>query len=308
MAASPLRRRTVPGLPLVNYNHHQTTRRRYLQEVTASEPSAWCTSSLFDDWNCDCSQFENGIGNITNCVIGKECNKCNDPKSCLQIAAKAMIETTDRYKFSLCYSYGTEWEMCLDSGMDRGLWEEDCIFMNRGQQLCCNVDDNSFCGASMCGTHLQGFDACHLLDLTCPIIEEPDPITTLPPKTSPPSLPPSKTVPATVQPAFSPPPTQTPTISLKETLIPTATPTTTAMISTKTPSTSPVVLLETPVPSAMPSTTWVGLISTKDPPKPQEEEEENDTKSESQTAGTVAHGFIPTALLGIIVGVLILLQ
>ena len=151
---------------------------RRLQEATTGDPSSLCTSAEFADWNCDCSGLKDGVGYIKSCLIEEECNKCDNPDSCLRAEAEARVQGPDRYTLDLCYVFDGDWKMCLGSQTDSGLLEKTCVF-NRGEdELCCDPDDtkSNSCGAEFCDASSEGWEGlvmCDLLESDCPVLEDP---------------------------------------------------------------------------------------------------------------------------------------
>ena len=157
----------VPPSVTLNLINHV----RRLQEVSSGDPSSWCTSTEFADWNCDCSGLKDGVGSINGCLIEEECNKCDNPDSCLRVEVEATVQGPDRHTFDLCYVFEGDWKLCLGSQTDSGLLEETCMF-NRGQnEFCCNPDDSLSCGAEFCEASSEDRVMCDLLALNCPILE-----------------------------------------------------------------------------------------------------------------------------------------
>jgi len=189
---------------------------RRVQEVSSGDPSSWCTSVEFADWNCDCSGLKDGVGEIKSCLIEEECNKCDSPDSCLRVEVEAKVQGPDRHTFDLCYVFDGHWKMCLGSETDNGLLEETCVFNRGDDELCCDPDETKSCGAEFCDASSEGWEGlvmCDLLEIDCPLLEN---TPTSPPAEGPPPVANSPT-----EAAPSTPVANKPTVTAPSTMKPT---------------------------------------------------------------------------------------
>ena len=187
----PKTRLPVVGGLLVTSNSNETAFQRDSQpsDVSSStlldrmlkprnmnvNPVLWCTDSAYASWNCNCSDFDvtTGLGNVTDCLQNKTCDKCSQPDSCLDVTVSVNMRANS-YDYQVCRSYEI-WSLCLGQTVEVALpgnvLMDSCYFEAVGNEYCCKSVSTTTCGAAFCNNSLS-FDVCALVASKCPHLVE----------------------------------------------------------------------------------------------------------------------------------------
>lgn len=158
-----------------------TTTTMMIMDLSSSikvDPTAWCTSPAFTEWNCDCNSFDvaTGVGQVNDCLYQQDCGRCNTTDSCMDTFVSVDMREDDSYMLQVCQAYDI-WSLCIDETIEAAnvRMMDSCVFSAGGFEYCCDSSDTASCGYAFCPGEDDGsslsFDVCLLLNANCPRLE-----------------------------------------------------------------------------------------------------------------------------------------